>query len=55
MVLTNVPQELKKAHVSGQVHFIDATKHPQIGLESGEQTLGSMLMHVTAHMPSGYD
>jgi hypothetical protein len=50
IALTKVPQELKKAHVSWQVHFIDATKHPQIGLEAGEQTLGSLLMHVTARI-----
>src|SRR6266478_1583276 len=50
MALTNVPQALNKAHGSWQVHCIDATKHPQIGRESGEQTLGSLLMHVTARI-----
>jgi hypothetical protein len=50
MALTKVPQEVNKAHVSWQVHVIDATKHPQLGLESGEQTLGSMLLHVTARI-----
>jgi hypothetical protein len=50
MAVTQVPQELQTAHVSWQVHVMEATKHPQRGLESGEQTLGSILMHVTARI-----
>ena len=35
-----------EAHVARQVGFAEAPKHPQVGLEQGEQTLRSVLVHV---------
>src|SRR4030095_467081 len=42
-----VAQELKEAHIARQVGFAEASKHPQVRLEQGEQTLRPILMHVT--------
>jgi hypothetical protein len=50
MLVPNVPQKLKEAHISRQVGLTEATKHPQIGLEQGEQALRPILMHVTARI-----
>jgi hypothetical protein len=44
--LTIVAQKLTEPEVSGQVHFADATKHPQVRLEQREQALRPVLMHV---------
>jgi hypothetical protein len=38
--LPKVAQELKKAQVARQGRFADAAKHPQVGFEQREQTLG---------------
>ena len=46
--LTKVAQELEEAQIARQVGFAEAPKHPQIGLEEGEQALCPVLMHVTA-------
>jgi hypothetical protein len=45
--VTNVPQELKEAHVARQIELTDAPKHLQVRLEQGEQTLRPILVHVT--------
>src|SRR5712691_6165507 len=43
-----VPEELEKAQIPRQVHFAEAAKHPQVGLEQGKQTLRSILVHLAA-------
>ena len=42
--LTHVPQELKEPEVSWQIEFADATKHPTVRLEQGEQALRPILV-----------
>jgi hypothetical protein len=46
--MPNVPQELKEPEIPRQVGFADATKHPQVGLQQGEEALRPILMHLTA-------
>jgi DNA-binding HxlR family transcriptional regulator len=46
--LTKVPQELEERQIAWQIRFADAPKHPQVGLEQREQTLGPILVHVPA-------
>ena len=48
--LTKVARELEEPEVSGQIRFADAPKHPQIGLEQGEQASrpGGMAEAVTS-------
>jgi hypothetical protein len=46
ILMPNVPQELKEAHVSREVGFAEAPKYPQVGLEQREQTLRPILMHL---------
>jgi hypothetical protein len=46
IVLTEIAQELKETQVPWQVALADPTKHPQIRLEQGKETLRSVLMHV---------
>jgi len=48
--LMKVAQELKEAHIPWQIGFAEAPKHPQVWLEQGEQTLRSVLMHVTTRV-----
>jgi hypothetical protein len=48
--MPNVPQELKEAYVSGEVVFAEASKHPQVWLEQGKQTLRPILVHVTTRV-----
>jgi hypothetical protein len=48
--MPNVSQELKEAHVSGEVVFAEAPKDPQVGLEQGEQTLRPILVDVTTRV-----
>src|SRR6266508_1501584 len=46
----NVPQALKEPEIPWHVDLADATTHPQVGIEPGEQALGSMLVHVTTRL-----
>jgi hypothetical protein len=46
--LTKVPQELEEAQTAWQIRFAEAPKHPQVGLEQREQTLGPILVDVLA-------
>src|SRR5215813_7763415 len=43
-----MPQKLKEPDVTRQVGCADTTKHPQVRLEHGKQTLGSLLMSLPA-------
>jgi hypothetical protein len=43
-VLTKVAEELKEPDIPWQIALADTTKHSQVGLEQGEQTLRSILM-----------
>jgi len=42
-----VPQELQEAHIARQVVLTETTKHPQIGLEQGQQTRRPVRVAVT--------
>jgi hypothetical protein len=46
-VLTKVAEELKEPDIPWQIALADPTKHPEVGLEQGEQTLRAILVHVT--------
>jgi hypothetical protein len=48
--MPKVLQELKEAHVSWEVGFAEAPKHPQVWLEQEEQTLRPILMRVTTRV-----
>src|SRR5262252_743371 len=45
--LIKVAQELKEPNIPWQVGFAEASKHPQVRLEQGEQTLRPILVHLT--------
>ena len=42
-----VPQELKEPDIPWQVALAHTPKHPEVGLEQGEQALRTILVHVT--------
>ena len=42
--VTNIAQELQKAHISWSVGFAEPPQHPQIGVEHGQQALRARLM-----------
>src|SRR5215813_1789670 len=44
--LPKVPEKLKESDIPWQVQLAEAAKHPQVGLEQREQTLGPILVHV---------
>src|SRR5215510_13786233 len=46
--LMKVAQELEESHIPRQIHFADASKHAQVGLQQGKEALRSVLMHITA-------
>src|SRR5215475_1209282 len=46
--LMKVAQELEESHIPWQIHFADASKHAQVGLQQGKEALRSVLMHITA-------
>ena len=48
--LTKVAQELQEAQLARQDGFAEALKHPQRGLEQGEQAFCPVLMHVTVRI-----
>jgi hypothetical protein len=48
--LMKVAQELEESHIPRQIRFADASKHPQIRLEQGEQALRAILVHVTTRI-----
>jgi hypothetical protein len=50
VLVPNVPQELREPEVPWHVDRADAMKHPQVGLEPGEQVLGSIRVHVTTRL-----
>ena len=45
-----VSQELKEADVAREVGFAEASKHPQVRLEQGEQTFHPILVDVTTRV-----
>ena len=46
-MLPKVAEELKEPDIPWQIALADTTKHPQIGLEQGEQTLRSILLDLS--------
>src|SRR5215471_11319278 len=46
--LMKVAQELEESHIPRQIHFAEASKHSQVGLQQGKEALRSVLMHITA-------
>src|SRR5262245_65610596 len=46
--LMKVAQELEVSHIPRQIHFAEASKHAQVGLQQGKEALRSVLMYLTA-------
>src|SRR5262252_416243 len=46
ILLPKVAQELKEPHIAWEVDLAEASKHPQVWLQQGEQTLRPILMHL---------
>src|SRR4029434_407778 len=46
--LMKVAQELEESYIPRQMHFAEASKHSQVGLQQGKEALRSVLMPLTA-------
>jgi hypothetical protein len=46
--LMNVPQAVKEPEIPWSVSFAEATQHPPVGLEEGEEARRPLFMHLAA-------